>query len=364
MNSSEFFKSFNFLEHPIDSPKKIYDAFSDLFHIISGDMSIFEATFDSTQTSLEIIVSPEKNAFLVVGGTGDSSVNSPLFDYERKVLIANGVFALLNGLSIVGDEKDYDVDKIKITDIIKELLIDPDVYTQATNCLQQQNSCKSFIFNSLPEKIYAIISKEAGLYWLRDKIKNEALKKFMLHKEAIDLTATGADMIQMFFEAARKRQNMYIPIWDTNSPKIISVDMIDNDINLDWEYSSIFYSQDMKGYRIYKSTDQINWEVVEQISGFDFNSYTLSNLSPGTTYYFKMTAYSEYFESDFSNIAEVEVPVPGKLPPPIPSTEYKDPPDISDTGKKEPQVADPSATQPEAPLYYMTDDEYDKLFGK
>ena len=59
-------------------------------------------------------------------------------------------------------------------------------------------------------------------------------------------------------------------------------------------------------YKIYRSTDNVNFSRIGQTTS---TSYTDNGLSPSTTYYYKVTALNAYGESGFSNVISVTTSV-------------------------------------------------------
>lgn len=80
------------------------------------------------------------------------------------------------------------------------------------------------------------------------------------------------------------------PLAPTNLHK---TSVTSNSISIAWNASS-----GASGYKIYRSTDNMNFSQIGQTS---FTSYIDSGLSPSTTYYYKVTAFNTYGESDYSN---------------------------------------------------------------
>ena len=71
-------------------------------------------------------------------------------------------------------------------------------------------------------------------------------------------------------------------------------------VKLTWDYptaSEEHYSQ-LKGYRIFQSTNQINWESIVSLNDLIARSYIVPNLLANTTYYFKLDAYTDDITSE------------------------------------------------------------------
>ena len=67
---------------------------------------------------------------------------------------------------------------------------------------------------------------------------------------------------------------------------------------LTWNYPSSEQFIDLiKGYRIFQSTDQVNWESIVVLNDVNIKSYLVSNLLTDRTYYFKIDAYTDDVES-------------------------------------------------------------------
>ncbi len=65
-------------------------------------------------------------------------------------------------------------------------------------------------------------------------------------------------------------------------------------------------SNDVIGYKIYQSTTGV--KPYTQIGTSTLAGYTIPNLEDGVQYYFAVTAYNQYTESDYSNVVQLEIP--------------------------------------------------------
>lgn len=83
-------------------------------------------------------------------------------------------------------------------------------------------------------------------------------------------------------------------------------------VKLTWDYPSTEqYISLVKGYRVFQSTDQTNWESIVTLNGVNLKSYLVANLLTDTTYYFKIDAYTD----DVSSLtASTSIEVPGIEP--------------------------------------------------
>lgn len=70
-----------------------------------------------------------------------------------------------------------------------------------------------------------------------------------------------------------------------------------NSISLSWTQSAL-----ASGYNVYRSTNGVNFSKISSTSN---TYYTDTNLSPSTTYYYKVTAYNPSGESGYSNVIAV-----------------------------------------------------------
>ena len=79
-------------------------------------------------------------------------------------------------------------------------------------------------------------------------------------------------------------------------------------VKLTWDYPSTEQHIGLvKGYRVFQSTDQTNWESIVTLNGVNLKSYLVPNLLTDTIYYFKIDAYTD----DISSAAvstSIEVP--------------------------------------------------------
>jgi len=99
-----------------------------------------------------------------------------------------------------------------------------------------------------------------------------------------------------------------------NTPTDIEATVSNGSINIDWSSVS-----GATGYRIYRSTSYSGGYT--QIGTSTTNLYTDTyNLSPGTIYYYKVTAYSNDVESSQSGYASAEVPVVLNVPANVKAT--------------------------------------------
>ena len=80
-------------------------------------------------------------------------------------------------------------------------------------------------------------------------------------------------------------------------------------VKLTWDYPSDndeSYSQ-LKGYRIFQSIDQENWESIVTLNDVNSRTYSVPNLLTNTTYYFKIDAYTDDFPSETTSTS-IEIP--------------------------------------------------------
>jgi hypothetical protein len=73
-------------------------------------------------------------------------------------------------------------------------------------------------------------------------------------------------------------------------------------VELTWNYPDSEQFIDLvKGYRIYQSTDQTNWESIVVLNDVEIVSYKIPNLLTDTTYYFQIDAYTDDVSSETVN---------------------------------------------------------------
>ena len=89
----------------------------------------------------------------------------------------------------------------------------------------------------------------------------------------------------------------FIPSVPTNLHK---TSVTANSISISWNAS-----REASYYKIYRSTDGLNFS---QIATTTSTSYSDKELSPSTTYYYKVTSVNDCGESDFSNVISVVTP--------------------------------------------------------
>ncbi|MGQ0811708.1 MAG: fibronectin type III domain-containing protein [Nitrospiraceae bacterium] len=78
----------------------------------------------------------------------------------------------------------------------------------------------------------------------------------------------------------------------------------------DWATATLAWAggdPSVSGYNIYYGTMSGSYEGVINVGGN--TEYTISNLEPGTTYYFAVTAYNDGGESGFSGEVSKTVPI-------------------------------------------------------
>src|SRR5437879_12755936 len=86
-------------------------------------------------------------------------------------------------------------------------------------------------------------------------------------------------------------------------------------VNLSWTDNSASGPTVATSFNLYRSADQVNWTSFAT-AGQGVTSYTWTGGSPGTTYYFYVTAYSSVAggQSAPSNTATVATPALPKAP--------------------------------------------------
>jgi len=94
-------------------------------------------------------------------------------------------------------------------------------------------------------------------------------------------------------------------------------DVTETSVNLNWSKSVDLLFQH---YQIYMKTSSTGWTLVWTINDVNTLTHTVTNLSPGTTYQFKVTNYDLVSSAD-SNIITVTTPAP-----PTPSIPWWVPP--------------------------------------
>lgn len=82
-----------------------------------------------------------------------------------------------------------------------------------------------------------------------------------------------------------------------------------SEVTLEWDLNS---ESDVEGYKVYYGTQSSNYSKVIDVG--DWNSRVIQGLEPGTRYYFSVTAYNAYYESDFSEEIDYTVPLSNEAP--------------------------------------------------
>jgi hypothetical protein len=118
-----------------------------------------------------------------------------------------------------------------------------------------------------------------------------------------------------------------------------------NQMNLSWADNSNPPGVEETGFKLYRSTDQVNWTWFA-VTGQDVTSYSWYSGTAGTTYYFRVTAYNAAGDSAPSNTAVVTTPVVPAAPSGLTATavsatqvnlawtDNSNPPGVEETGFK------------------------------
>jgi len=108
-----------------------------------------------------------------------------------------------------------------------------------------------------------------------------------------------------------------VPYNDNESPSVPAIsnyDIIENKVYLTWNANT---ESDLAGYKIYYGTTSNTYDVTTDVG--KVTNYITPELSPGSTYYFAVTAYdTANNESNYSAEINVLIPDEDQNPPPTP----------------------------------------------